>query len=233
MAFLASFPLANRLVRHYSGKCDDGKPESTCGLVLNEYTCGLKPTEPYASKKYSAKPKFVSMWALKDCERSPCVMDLRYDMKYYSISDKKKRKYQVTWNECPRLLIKPKKVCLYEKIKQPKIERRVRPSLSGRRPLVPKTVTALPKTACVYVKSVCCKTGRLPPTCKTIASSPGKCEKRKAPYPSYSECLKDPTIPPPPVECNCISNVYTCDAWATLRRRLLLGKPPAKVCGEA
>ncbi|EDW10141.1 uncharacterized protein LOC6580359 [Drosophila mojavensis] len=235
VARLAYCQLANQSFRYYSDdKCEEKPQESKCGLVLNEYTCGQKPTEPYVPKPAAKQPPLVSMWTIKDCDQDlSCAMDLRYDMKYYSISDKLKRKYQVTWNECPRLLIKPKKVCLYEKMKRPKIERRPRGAMTGGTPQKPPETLDKAKSACVYIKSVCCKTGRRPPKCKAAFPSLGNCEKRKTPYPSYSECIRDPAIPLPPVECGCLNKVFTCDAWAVLRRRVARGLTPHKLCGQA
>ncbi|EDW60835.1 uncharacterized protein Dvir_GJ20641 [Drosophila virilis] len=234
VARLGSLSLTSRPVRHYSDK-EECKPvaASTCGLVLNEYTCGLKPTKMYVPKPKVTRPPLVSMWKIENCEPDLCTLDLRYDMKYYRISDKKKRKYQVTWNECPRLLVKPRKVCLYEKMVRPKIERRKHAKVLPVPQVAKSCIALLAKDTCVYVKAPCCKVGRRPPKCRAAFPTPGQCEKRKTPYPSFSECQKDAVIPLPPAECKCLSAFALCDAWAVLRRRIARGQTPAKKCGEA
>ncbi|KAL7738154.1 hypothetical protein ACLKA6_006497 [Drosophila palustris] len=237
---LGTAGLLNRPFRNYSDASDEceKKEESKCGAaILREYPCGLKPTQLKKPKPKAKRPKLVSMWELKDCEPDLCVMDLRYDMKYYSISDKRKRKYQVTWNECPRLLIKPKKVCLYEKLKRPKIVRRKRKANTGSAAPPAATLTCgkgkADKGKCVYIKAPCCRVGRRPPKCKSAFPSLGNCDKIKTPYPSFSECKRDPLLEMPPIECKCLQTPATCDAWAVLRRRFARGQPPAKRCGEA
>ncbi|XP_062129792.1 uncharacterized protein LOC133841381 [Drosophila sulfurigaster albostrigata] len=234
---LGSAVLLNRPFRNYSDsdKCEP-EPEPKCAPpVLREYPCGLKPTQLHIPKPTPKRPELISMWKFEDCEPELCKMDLRYDMKYYRITDKRKRKYQVTWNECPRLLIKPKKVCLYEKLKRPKIVRRKRKAHSGGGSAAEVKTCAKEKSrsTCVYIKAPCCKVGRKPPKCRSAFKSLGGCTKRKAPYPSFSECKKDPPLEVPPTECKCLLTPATCDAWAELRRRYARGQPPAKRCGEA
>ncbi|EDW00803.1 uncharacterized protein LOC6560282 [Drosophila grimshawi] len=213
-------------LRKYAGKKCGKQLTSKCGTIINDKCGTTRPTVFHVPKPPVKKPPLVSMWKIKDCEPSDiCVLDLRYDMKYYSISDKRKRKYQITWNECPRLLIKPKKVCVYDKIRRPKIKRR-------KRRAVAKGSKVAKKGKCVYITAPCCKVGRRPPKCKSAFPSLGNCEKRKTPYPSFSECKKDPMIPLPPVECRCLDLPALCDAWAILRRRIARGKKPIKKCGE-
>lgn len=221
-------------LRQSSDKCAPPDPGSCGQQILKEYPCNL---EPASQKRYQKpeKPKFQSMWNIKDCTAEVCVLDLRYDMKYYRISDKKKRKYQVTWNECPRLLIKPKKVCIREGMKRPEIKRRKRkpvpPGLAQPPPPLDCGDATKP-TKCVYVVNPCCKVGRRPAKCEE-AFLKKDCVKRRAPYPSFSECDKEPYNEAPPVECACLVTPALCDAWAILRKRLARGQPQAKKCGDA
>lgn len=230
IAKLGSAGFRLRQLRKSSDKCAPPEDGSCGQQILKEYPCNLPPE---SQKRYEApeKPKFESMWNLKDCTSDVCVLDLRYDMKYYRISDKKKRKYQVTWNECPRILIKPKKVCVQEGMKRPEIKRRKRVPADSIKPPA-QSCTAESANKCVYVINPCCKVGRRPAKCEA-AFLKKDCVKRKAPYPSFSECDKEPYNEVPPVECACLVTPALCDAWAVLRRRLALGKPQAKKCGDA
>lgn len=136
----------------------------------------------------------------------------------------------------PTTVNQAQKVCLYEKLKRPKIVRRKRGASTGSAAPSGQSQTCgkgATKNLCVYVKAPCCKTGRKPPKCRSAFKSLGNCEKRKTPYPSFSECKKDPLLELPPTECGCLSTPASCDAWAILRRRFARGQPPAKRCGEA
>lgn len=223
-------------LRHASNPCAPEKTEATCGnKILKEYPCNVAQ-EQFEHKTPQAKPDFKSMWTVDGCDTELCILPLRYDMKYYRISDKQKRDYQVTWNECPRLLIKPKKVCIREGMKRPEIKRRQRPpAVEGQVAKPPDPADCgkgASKTKCVYVVNPCCKVGRRPATCE-VARYKTDCTKRKAPYPSFSECDKEPLNEAPNIECKCLDLPALCDAWIVLRRRLAMGWPPAKKCGDA
>ncbi|ALC40912.1 CG2127 [Drosophila busckii] len=219
---------------HCEDKCAQKEEEKACGpAVLRAYPCGNKPEEPEKPKPKPPKTAHKSMWDIDGCEPDICVLPLRYDMKYYRISDKEKRKYQVTWNECPRLLVKPKKVCLYEKVVRPKIKRRKRcPPKPMVVPIAPDAACEKGKRTCPTISMPCCKSARKPPDCSVGFRGPAKCDKPLAPYPSFSECQKDPFEEPKPTECKCLNAAALCEAWAEMRRRIAMGKSTIPKCGE-
>ncbi|XP_068147027.1 uncharacterized protein [Drosophila tropicalis] len=218
-------------------QCEDKPPAVGCGpSSLSKNPCGVTKTKkPKEKSKEVKKPKFQSMWHIEDCERiDDCDLPPRYDIKYYRISDKLKRKYQVTWDECPRMLIKPKKVCLRDSIVPRPLCRRVRKEVSKASPCLTVNPMECKKKAvakCPRFTMPCCKPARNPPSCSR-ARSKSKCVKRNAPYPSFSECQKDALLGLPPTECRCLDSVSLCEAWAHLRRRLARGQGLTFKCGK-
>ncbi|EDW89335.1 uncharacterized protein LOC6528580 [Drosophila yakuba] len=198
-----------------------------------------KKEEP---KKKSNKPKLSarmrSMWYIPDCEYEPkCDMPVRYDIQHYRISDKDARQYQVTWNECPRMVIKPKKVCIHSKRPRPKPCRRQRKTVvATARPSMPMLNPMECKkpedsSPCPRWTLPCCKPARIPPSCHR-ERRPTDCTKRPAPYPSFSECKREELTKAPPTECLCLKVPMVCEMWAELRRRIARGKGAVLKCGE-
>ncbi|BFG06014.1 uncharacterized protein DMAD_04614 [Drosophila madeirensis] len=217
--------------------CVDTPVETRCGPPSLRKPCGETPKKKEAPKDLP-KPKapFKSMWYMDGCPPVVCELPVRYDVKYYRISDKEKRRYQVTWNECPRMVVKPRKVCLHQTMIRPKPCRRKRKvNRKDGAPAMLNPMECLPKSAddkCRRITMPCCKPARVPPNCKSAFKGLSDCKKRRAPYPSFSECKKDELLEPPPTECKCLENPAMCETWAALRHRLSLGRGPVKKCGE-
>lgn len=193
-------------------------------------------------KKKGGKPKgprrFISMWDIPGCEYEPkCDVPVRSDIAHYRISDKEARDYQVTWVECPRLVIKPKKVCIHQKHPRPKRCRRQRKSVAATaRPSMPmlnpmKCKEPEAQGTCPHWTMPCCKPGRIPPSCQRVRRLT-PCKKRRAPYPSFSECKHEELTRGPPVECLCLRVPMACEVWAEVRRRIARGKNAVPKCGE-
>ncbi|XP_017079512.1 uncharacterized protein LOC108113446 [Drosophila eugracilis] len=247
------------LCRNYSSKSSDddcGAPkkcetEKTAGVrscgpahfkgTICDAARGGKPKKKVEAKETN-KPKktskFKSMWDIPGCEYEPkCDMNVRSDVKYYRISDKEARQYQVTWNECPRLVIKPKKVCIDQKHPRPKPCRRqrktvavtARPSMPMLNPMECKKPED--QSPCPRWELPCCKPSRVPPSCHRVRRL-SDCKKRKAPYPSFSECKREELTKAPPIECLCLQTPMACEMWAELRRRIARGRSAILKCGE-
>lgn len=221
-------------------QCEEEKATAHCAPAsLAKNPCGkkeVKKGKPKKEEKPKTKSNIISMWQIDDCEREiKCDNPPRYDIKYYRISDKFKRKYQVTWNECPRMLIKPKKVCLRDSIVPRPRCRRVRKVLSKAaqcdtvNPM--ECLKAKVAGPCPRVTMPCCKAARFPPSCAATRSK-SKCKKRNAPYPSFSECQKEALEDLPPSECRCLDAPSLCEAWAHLRRRIARGQGMTFKCGN-
>ncbi|XP_017016965.1 uncharacterized protein [Drosophila kikkawai] len=210
---------------------------SICDMVKG--TKAKKAEEKKESKPKKAKSsKKISMWEVDGCEYVPdCVLPSRLDIAYYRITDKQAREYQVTWNECPRLVIKPKKVCIHQKHPRPKpCRRRRKGQAATARPKMPmvnpmKCHEEGATSTCPRWTLPCCKPARNPPSC-TLTRRVTKCKKRLAPYPSFSECRKDELPDAPPTECKCLATPMACEVWAEIRRRIARGKSPVLKCGE-
>ncbi|XP_016943222.4 uncharacterized protein [Drosophila suzukii] len=203
---------------------------------------GGRPKKKEAKKEKSNKVKtpsrLKSMWYIPGCEYEPkCDVNVRYDIRHYRISDKEARQYQVTWNECPRLVIKPKKVCIHQKHPRPKPCRRQRKATAATArppmPMLNPMECRKPEddSPCPRWVLPCCKPGRVPPSCHRVRR-PTDCTKRPAPYPSFSECKRDELTKGAPIECLCLRVPMACEMWAELRRRIARGKGAVLKCGE-
>ncbi|XP_017044486.1 uncharacterized protein LOC108090367 [Drosophila ficusphila] len=242
--------------RNYSSKSDDncGAPKEceteatsaskSCGPARFKGTIcdagkAKKKAAPAKEKPKAKKAKkFKSMWDIPGCEYEPkCDVNVRLDIKHYRISNKEAREYQVTWNECPRLVIKPKKVCIHHKHPRPKPCRRQRKEASATaRPSMPMLNPMECKSPedgspCPRWTLPCCKPSRVPPSCHRVRRLTD-CKKKPAPYPSFSECQRDELTKAPPIECLCLQTPMACEMWAELRRRIARGKGAVLKCGE-
>lgn len=131
----------------------------------------------------------------------------KHDVCYYRPSDKTRR-YQRTWCECPRIWLRPKPVCCFDKEYALPIERRPRPP--PRKELTDAEMYAF------QMDQVCKYTPRMGSKAKLkcqIVKTPTQCEKTRAPFPSFSEC--DPECIPHycPTECACKLRPSLCDMW--------------------
>lgn len=170
----------------------------------------------------------TSIWENPECCTNPCPDFLpRFDELYYKTNNEQRCTYQQTWVECPKMQIKPKKVCCFEQ-------------LAALPPLVKRSPKQKPQTACLQNGSkVCtinnkdrncpklymsgCQSARTIPKCKR-QRSPKHCQKECTPYPSFSECLKEATMSTHPVECKCLNLPMMCEVWSEMRRRMTFVK---------
>ncbi|XP_037717298.1 uncharacterized protein LOC119551809 [Drosophila subpulchrella] len=116
--------------------------------------------------------------------------------------------YQRHWVECPKYMIRKKKVCAYDKLEALEPARRV----AKRRE---RTATSPAATGpCPHFAPLArCVPGRRPPRCHG-AKTPSCCRKLCAPMPCWSECKQPPLAKKPhrPRECECRFPLSLCDA---------------------
>ncbi|XP_017079345.2 uncharacterized protein LOC108113301 [Drosophila eugracilis] len=144
----------------------------------NEHCCGPNCTKPL--------PSFDELYYRPSCKDGP---------------------YQRHWVECPKFMIRKKKVCAYEKLEGLDPARRV----AKRRDTATKGPAAGP---CPHFAPLArCVPGRRPPKCKS-AKTPSCCRKLCAPMPSWSECIKPRLArrPQRPRECECRYPLSLCEA---------------------
>ncbi|XP_034475704.1 uncharacterized protein LOC117782777 [Drosophila innubila] len=131
----------------------------------------------------------------------------KHDVCFYRPSDKNRR-YQRTWCECPRIWLRPKPTCCFDKEYCLPIERRQRPP--------PKPELSEAEVYAFQMAQLCKYTSRLGSKTSLkcqIVNPPHPCQKTKAPFPSFSEC--DPECIPHycPTECACKLRPSLCDMW--------------------
>uniref|UniRef100_A0A1B0AAZ4 Uncharacterized protein n=1 Tax=Glossina pallidipes TaxID=7398 RepID=A0A1B0AAZ4_GLOPL len=183
---------------------------------------------------------FKSMWG--DLKPIECILPIRHDMEYYHSSDKLKRKYQQTWDECGAIKRK-RKICCFDDLPE------ASPACTERRKLkvqsaVPgddgkfkidyellkkcmnKSIKKIPKEIprCLKIRLACCQPVAKNLKCKGKPAS--KCKKTCTPYPSYSECQRPPTRKRRPVECKCTRMEAGCIVVEFLKRKIQFNIPP-------
>ncbi|XP_017004760.2 uncharacterized protein [Drosophila takahashii] len=163
-----------------------------------------------------------------DCCDDPCRDRFPpYDQCYYKISDKAKRKYQVTWVECPPIQIKPKKICCYEAGTRPPIPRRKRKVFVADEKCPTEQVCPVAEGLCPKIRLPGCKAvGKV--SCHVVRRITD-CTKVKAPYPSFSECSRSAIRPPRAIECNCLAIPSACDLIREAQKHE--GNPRKGNCG--
>lgn len=220
--------------RHYASSdevCEP--PQPLCSsMKLNEKGCGEpKDSNKKEEKKINPPPlpineRDIVIKVPDECCPDPCKWAYpRFDLLYYKRTDKLNRVYTQTWAECPELLRKPKIICCLDKI--------VMPQLPKRKPKEkPKTACEVicppPASKCPRITLEGCRPARVPPKC-TIVRKPANCEKKKAPYPSFSECKRDIPRPLRPIECKCLVVPSICEMWAYYKKMHSMKKPD-KLC---
>ena len=185
--------------------------------------------EPFISM-WKSKPKHFkvydkSMWLKPKCCIPVCpTLPTRFDDLYWKHSDKKTRKYQVTWSECGPLRMRHRLMCVNPLYVYKPLEKRI---FSRNKKLpCPKIKNTLGKllpcrpidrSRCRKIKS--CPDGsvaRRPPTCKKFRGL-SDCHKVCTPSPSFSECRKAALIRRCPSECRCLQPVAMCDVFRKYR----------------
>jgi len=145
----------------------------------NDLCCGPNCTKPL--------PSFDEMYYRPSCKDGP---------------------YQRHWVECPKFMIRKKKVCAYDKLEALNPARRV----AKRRE---RTATSPDATGpCPHFAPLArCVPGRRPPRCHG-AKTPSCCRKLCAPMPCWSECKQPPLAKKPhrPRECECRFPLSLCEA---------------------
>lgn len=182
-------------------------------------------------KLQKMQPFLKSVWEYPaDCCGNPCPELLpRFDTMYYEPTDKAKRQYQQTWVECPKVLIRKRRICCYDSTELPPICRRkkvdcpISACAFDSKKLAILCSAGLNKR-CPTIKSVCCLRGRYPPRCHKIRN-PKDCKKRCCPYPAYSECCCPCPNPQKETECIC-TRLHSCLIYRGLKRKLTYDLPP-------
>ncbi|XP_017837223.1 uncharacterized protein LOC108596210 [Drosophila busckii] len=226
----ASAPRRSYAKKHNpSPKCG-GPGDESCGMSVKN---ACKTEIPRQAKNIEKEFPFMHLIQFpKECCDNLCIdKDFpSFDECFYKVSDKNKRKYQVTWVECPPVKIKPKKICCFAKAKRPPIQRR-KPAQ--------KPETACPvEQECADQNSLGCPKIRMP-GCKAVRSNvkcfiqrePTDCTKVKAPYPAFSECRKPRPRKKARVECDCLEAVSVCEVMEEMERRRRSGRLNKKPCG--
>ncbi|ALC40910.1 cola, partial [Drosophila busckii] len=130
------------------------------------------------------------------------------DLVEYKPSNKNRR-YQRTWAECPLIWLRPKQTCCYEREFYPPMERRCKQ---------PEKEPTTAVDAHKFQMDLLCKyyvpmgqSYKKRTRCYT--KSPTVCERKCAPFPSFSEC--DPECIPRfcPTECACKVKPSMCEMW--------------------
>ncbi|XP_017044488.1 uncharacterized protein LOC108090370 [Drosophila ficusphila] len=144
----------------------------------NELCCGPNCTKPL--------PSFDELYYRPSCKDGP---------------------FQRHWVECPKFMIRQKKICAYDKLEALDPARRV----AKRRDRATLGPAAGPCP--IFAPLARCVPGRRPPRCHA-AKTPSCCRKLCAPMPCWSECKQPPLAKRPfrPRECECTTPLSLCDA---------------------
>jgi len=152
-------------------------------------------TNPCLVKKTEKKPrKLKSMWGepIKHEYKNEDGI-VRADEIHYKVSEKS-RLYQQTWRDCPSPIYGLKKFCGEGAI-PPKFIKRPKPIQKSTNSCVNNT--KCPKIVMPYCRKAyvgrCVHNRKFEEYCRIVP-----------PFPSYSECLKDPLKDLPPSECRCV-----------------------------
>ncbi|KAM8713384.1 hypothetical protein ACLKA7_013663 [Drosophila subpalustris] len=192
-----------------SGECckmqTDCTQKTPCGKVRPiANVCNLRVDDDM--KLAQAFPKQLMEILQRKQSNEDCDF-FRHDMCYYQPSDKTRR-YQRTWCECPRIWLRPKPVCCFDKDYALPIERRPKP------PPMPELSAA--EMYAFQMDQICKYTDRMGHKRKQkchVVRIPQDCVKTKAPFPSFSECQTECIPQFCPTECACKMKPSLCDMW--------------------
>ncbi|KAI8035749.1 uncharacterized protein LOC128256896 [Drosophila gunungcola] len=130
-----------------------------------------------------------------------------FDELYYRPSSKA-GPFQRHWVECPKFMIRQKKICAYDKLETLDPARRVA-KRRERTTLSPAATGPCPH----FAPLARCVPGRRPPRCHA-AKTPSCCRRLCCPMPCWSDC-KQPVLakrPHRPKECECRFALSLCEA---------------------
>lgn len=207
--------------------CRDKKASLTCDMSNNR------------KKKKPSKPKepFKSMWeTIPGYRDQECI--LRLDNVHYKPSDKASKKYQMTWEPCPKAVKRLRKVCCFESGKLPphceKSKRRSSSACELGGSDLKQDYQLLKKCLGKKIEKVSRCEKIVMPYCPAVAKSlkcyklrgPSDCRKVCTPYPSYSECQRDDGKKPHPRECGCVGQSMMCEVYRFAKRKKEFLLPP-------
>ncbi|EDW00804.1 uncharacterized protein LOC6560250 [Drosophila grimshawi] len=218
--------MAESLIRSYAKK---HKPSPMC-MKKKEVSCVNKHPKPRSAKNIRKTFPFYDLIKFKkECCETDCPEKdfASFDECLYTESDKNKRKYQITWVDCPPMAIKPKKICCYITSERPPFERR-------QRKFKPPTACQMfkcpdPQEKCPRLKMPHCRPVASKIKCHLIRA-PSDCVKIKAPYPAFSECVRPKPRRKKRTECQCWDEIPMCDLLRVLNRRLNSGTTNMNPC---
>lgn len=208
--------------RSFKTKKHNSSPTCQSKGSQSDSDCVDNHPRPRQRKDIKETFPFYHLIKFKDeCCGNPCIdMDFpSFDKCLYKESDKNKRKYQITWVECPPLKIKPKKICCFAKVAHPPISRRKpkeRPDTACKyqEPCEPKETLKCPR-----IRMPRCRPVRESVRCDTVRM-PSDCQKVKAPYPSFSECTRPKLPKKRRTECECLEKIAYCNLLRIINKRL-------------
>lgn len=224
---------AVKLVRLYAKDVNAPKVQSIKKVEVEEI---CKDDHPVARTREEAIKDFP-FYDLIKFKKECCVTDCiekdfpSYDECFYKESDKNKRDYQITWAECPQVAIKPKKICCYENAVPPPKQRRL-PQFKPETACKVQNECEVADYYCPKTTAPHCRPAREPPKC-AIVRHPTYCFKIKAPYPSFSECVRAPLKGPKrKTECHCWEEIPYYILLQYIKKRERLGKKGFTPCDK-
>ncbi|XP_064552209.1 uncharacterized protein LOC135438000 [Drosophila montana] len=200
--------------------------EPPCCVLRSAHHHPCEGAYPRRKKKKKECPPFRSMWE-PPCQppEQPYCKDMlpRFDVIYYKPSDKC-RCFQRTWNECPPVKERLKKVCCLDGIDPPEVNRRMKercPQTTcmfdyARMKHFCKNRKVDPLNSCPKLYWPCCKPARCASSCY-IRNKLSKCKRLRTPFPCFSDkrprhrplrprqCLQEPSS--------------RCEIWQVLHKR--------------
>uniref|UniRef100_A0A1B0BS59 Uncharacterized protein n=1 Tax=Glossina palpalis gambiensis TaxID=67801 RepID=A0A1B0BS59_9MUSC len=221
-------PKSIPVAEHLSCCCDNALVEEPC--------TPLRRPPPPKKEKVAHK----SMWETIP-GYNPCPLPPRLDEIHYQPSDLEKRTYYRTWVECDRL-VRKRKFCCFDDVgvpphclekKRPPVEsaceedpQKLKVDLTLLKDCMEATKNRPrpKKSRCIKIVMPFC--GKVAKNTKCAAREHKECTKECCPYPSFSECQRQPGRPAPPVECRCQDPVASCEVMKFLSYKKQFQIPP-------